>query len=61
MTVMDVWVVGMAVRQHVMPVRVLMRLSAVPLWVVFMLVVFVMHMAVHVLQRLVRVHVLMPL
>lgn len=28
--VMDVWVMWMAVRQHLMPVRVLMRLGAVP-------------------------------
>lgn len=60
-TVMNVWVVRMAVRQHVMPVSVLMRLSAVPVWAMVTLVVLVMRMAVHVLERLVRVHVLMPL
>lgn len=58
---MDVWVVGMAVRQHVVPVRVLVRLRAVPIQVMFVLVVFVMCMAVHVLQRFVCVHVPMPL
>ena len=48
-------------RQHVMPVWVLMRLRAVPLFVVFMLMVFVMRMTVHVFQRIMRVNVPMPL
>ena len=60
-TMVDVWIVGVAMRQHLVPVRVIVRLSAVPLHAVLMLVVFVMHMTVHVLQRLVRVHVLVSL
>lgn len=47
--VMDVWIVRMSVRQNGMLVRMLMRLRAVPLEVVFMQVVFVMRMAVQVL------------
>ena len=47
--VMDVRIVRMPVRQNGMLVRMLMRLRAVPLEVVFMQVVFVMRMAVQVL------------
>ena len=46
---MDVGIVRMSVRQNGMLVRMLMRLRAVPLEVVFMQVVFVMRMAVQVL------------
>ena len=61
MPVMNVRVVRMLVRQHLMPVGMRVRLSGVPGKGMRVLVVLVMRMPVAVLQRLMTVFVFMPL
>ena len=58
MPVMQVRVVGMGVRQPRMPVRMHVRLAAIPWSVVRMLMVCIMHMLVGMLQLLVHMRVL---
>jgi len=61
MPVMDVRVMRMLVRQHLMSVRMRMGLRGTPGESMLVLVVFVMPMPMAVLKRLMRVLVLMPL
>ena len=61
MPVMHIGEMRMAVRDGRMPVRMRMWLHAVPREVVCMAMVFVMHMPMGVIQRLMRVQVFVPL
>ncbi len=61
MPVMDVGIVGVRMRENRMPMRMRVRLDAVPGEVVYMPVMRVVAMPVRVLGRLVRVTVRMPL
>ncbi|MNV93663.1 hypothetical protein D3C71_1883770 [compost metagenome] len=61
MAVMNVRVMRMLVRQHLMPVGMRVRLRCVPSKGMRVLMVLVMRMPVAVLQRLMAVFVLMPL
>ena len=61
MPVVQIRVVRVGVRQRRVPVRMHMRLAAVPTWIVRMLVVRVMRMLVTVRQFFVRVRVFVML
>jgi len=61
MRVVDVRVMRMAVHQPLVAVRVCVRLVAVPLETVLMAVMRVVHMAVRMFVRFVRVLVRVPL
>ena len=60
-SMMDIRVVGMLVREHLMAVPVDMRLGAVPFEVVGVLVMLVVSVWVRVLEQLVAVFVQVPL
>lgn len=60
-SMMDIRVMGMLVRQDFVAVLVHMRLSAIPVEVVGVLVMFVVSMWVRVLEQLVTVFVQVPL
>lgn len=55
MAMMDVWVVWMRVCQRLMPMGMRMRLPAIPGKIMSMLMMSVMHVAMVVNQRFVRV------
>lgn len=59
--VMDVWLVRVLVRQHLVPMPVQMRPGAVPGRIVLMLVVFVMPVGMRMRQRLMAVLMFVPL
>ena len=61
MPMMHVGVVGMAVSQRLVRMRVRVRLTAVPGKVVRVLMMFIMNVEVRMRQTLVRVFVLVPL
>lgn len=58
---MDVGVVGMLVRQHLVPMRMHVRFGAVPREIVLMPVMIVVVMLMRVRERFVCVLVLVPL
>ena len=58
---MNIWEMRMRVRDWCMPVRMHMRLLAVPFEIVFVLMMFVMTVPVVMLQHLVRMRMVVPL
>ncbi len=61
MPVVDVRVVWMLVRQHLVPMRVHVRLLSIPRDAVLMPMMFIVKVLMGMLERLMRVLVLMPL